>query len=65
MLFATAAARHVRRERQDARHRGDSARANRAYKDVPAIAEVLPGYVAEVWYAVFAPGGTPPDVLAD
>lgn len=34
-----------------------------AYKNVPAVAEVLPGYVAEVWYAVFAPGGTPPEVL--
>lgn len=34
-----------------------------AYKNVPAVAETVPGYVAEVWYAVFAPGGTPPDVL--
>lgn len=35
-----------------------------AYKDVPAIAETLPGYEADVWYAVFAPAGTPPDVIA-
>jgi tripartite-type tricarboxylate transporter receptor subunit TctC len=35
-----------------------------AYKNVPAVAETLPGYEAEVWYAVFAPGGTPPAVLA-
>jgi len=41
-----------------------SAQRTSVYKDVPAIAEVLPGYVAEVWYAVFAPGATPPDVLA-
>ena len=35
-----------------------------AYKDVPAIAETLPGYEADVWYAMFAPAGTPPDVIA-
>lgn len=35
-----------------------------AYKDVPAIAETLPGYEADVWYALFAPAGTPPDVIA-
>ena len=35
-----------------------------AYKDVPTIAETLPGYVADVWYAVFAPAGTPPEVIA-
>ena len=34
-----------------------------AYKNVPAIAETIPGYSAEVWYAIFAPGGTPPAVL--
>ena len=35
-----------------------------AYKDVPAIAETLPGYEADVWYALFAPASTPPDVIA-
>ncbi len=35
-----------------------------AYKDVPAIAETLPGYEADVWYALFAPAGTPADVIA-
>jgi tripartite-type tricarboxylate transporter receptor subunit TctC len=35
-----------------------------AYKDVPAIAETLPGYEADVWYALFAPSSTPPDVIA-
>ncbi|MCR0982561.1 Bug family tripartite tricarboxylate transporter substrate binding protein [Roseomonas populi] len=35
-----------------------------AYEGVPTIAETLPGYEAEVWYAVFAPGGTPAPILA-
>jgi len=34
-----------------------------AYDGVPTIAETLPGYEAEVWYAVFAPGGTPAPIL--
>jgi tripartite-type tricarboxylate transporter receptor subunit TctC len=34
-----------------------------AYKNVPAIAQTLPGYSAEVWHAIFAPGATPPAVL--
>ena len=41
-----------------------SAERSAAYKGVPTMAETIPGYAAEVWYAVFAPGGTPPDVLA-
>lgn len=33
--------------------------------DVPTVAESgVPGYQAEVWYAVFAPAGTPPDVVS-
>lgn len=40
-----------------------SAERTSAYKDVPTIAESVPGYVADVWYGVFAPGGTPPAVL--
>lgn len=36
-----------------------------AWPDVPTIAESgLPGYEADVWYALFASGGTPPEVLA-
>lgn len=35
-----------------------------AYKNVPSIAETLPGYEADVWYAVFAPAGTAPAVIA-
>ncbi|MFI4927672.1 MAG: tripartite tricarboxylate transporter substrate binding protein [Burkholderiales bacterium] len=35
-----------------------------AIKNVPAIAETVPGYAVESWYALFAPAGTPPDVIA-
>jgi tripartite-type tricarboxylate transporter receptor subunit TctC len=32
-------------------------------KDVPAIAETVPGYAVESWYGLFVPAGTPPDVI--
>ena len=35
-----------------------------AFKDVPALAEAVPGYAVESWYGLFAPAGTPPDVIA-
>ena len=35
-----------------------------ALKDVPAIAETVPGYVVESWYGLYAPAGTPADVIA-
>jgi len=31
--------------------------------DLPTIAEVVPGYTAEGWWGVFAPGGTPKPVV--
>jgi tripartite-type tricarboxylate transporter receptor subunit TctC len=31
--------------------------------DVPAIAETVPGYEIYVWYALFAPRGTPADIV--
>jgi tripartite-type tricarboxylate transporter receptor subunit TctC len=34
-----------------------------AYPDVPAVAETLPGYSANVWYGMFAPKGTPNAIL--
>jgi tripartite-type tricarboxylate transporter receptor subunit TctC len=35
-----------------------------AMKNIPAIAEAVPGYAVESWYGLFAPAGTPPDVIA-
>ena len=35
-----------------------------AQKNVPAIAETVPGYAVESWYGLFAPAGTPADVIA-
>ena len=40
-----------------------SAKRSPLLPDVPAIAETLPGFDVNVWYAVFAPAGTPPDVV--
>ncbi len=34
------------------------------FPDVPAIAEAVPGYVAEGWIGMLAPAGTPADVVA-
>lgn len=34
-----------------------------ALPDVPAIAETVPGYSAQLWYALFAPAGTPAEVI--
>ena len=34
-----------------------------AFPDVPAIAETLPGYETYSWNALFAPVGTPPEVV--
>jgi tripartite-type tricarboxylate transporter receptor subunit TctC len=31
--------------------------------DVPPIAEVVPGYEANVWYGISAPKGTPPEIV--
>ncbi|MFP5077227.1 Bug family tripartite tricarboxylate transporter substrate binding protein [Rhizobium sp. YIM 134829] len=34
-----------------------------SFPDVPAIAETIPGYETYTWNALFAPAGTPPDVV--
>jgi tripartite-type tricarboxylate transporter receptor subunit TctC len=35
-----------------------------ALPNVPTVAETLPGFEATSWYGLFAPAGTPPDVIA-
>lgn len=35
-----------------------------ALPDVPAIAETVPGYAADVYYGIAAPKGTPPEIIA-
>jgi tripartite-type tricarboxylate transporter receptor subunit TctC len=41
-----------------------SAQRSPVLKNVPAIAETIPGYVMESWYGLYAPAGTPADVIA-
>lgn len=36
----------------------------RAWPDLPAIAEALPGYAAELWYTMAAPARTPAPIVA-
>lgn len=35
-----------------------------ALPDVPSAAEAVPGYETTIWYALFAPAGTPEDIVA-
>lgn len=42
-----------------------SAQRSPSHPDWPAVAESgVPGYVVESWYGVYAPAGTPPDIIA-
>ena len=34
------------------------------FPDVPAAAETVPGFEAKTWFGLFAPAGTPRDILA-
>jgi tripartite-type tricarboxylate transporter receptor subunit TctC len=36
---------------------------SKAYAGVPTVGELLPGFVAQVWYGVFAPRGTDPETV--
>jgi tripartite-type tricarboxylate transporter receptor subunit TctC len=35
-----------------------------AYKGVPTVAQTVPGYAVESWYGLYAPAGTPAEVIA-
>ena len=37
--------------------------ASPSHKGVPAIADTVPGYAVESWYGLYAPAGTPADVI--
>jgi tripartite-type tricarboxylate transporter receptor subunit TctC len=41
-----------------------TAKRSGAAPDVPTVAETVPGFEATTWFAVFAPAGTPRDVVA-
>lgn len=41
-----------------------TAKRSSAAPDVPTVAETVPGFEATTWFAVFAPAGTPRDVVA-
>ncbi len=34
------------------------------YKDLPTVAETVPGYAVESWYGLYVPVGTPADVIS-
>src|ERR1019366_8573326 len=36
-----------------------------ALPDIPTVAEVLPGFEANIWHGIGAPKGTPPEIIAD
>ena len=41
-----------------------TAKRSAALPDVPAVAELLPGFEATIWHGVGAPKGTPPEIVA-
>ncbi|MBU2287301.1 MAG: tripartite tricarboxylate transporter substrate binding protein [Gammaproteobacteria bacterium] len=64
MMFATAAAATPQIQSGKLRALGVTSPApSPEIKNVPAIAASVPGYAVESWYGLFAPAGTPPDVI--
>ena len=64
MIFGTATAVSSGLESGKLRALGvTGAERSQVLKNVPAIAETIPGYVMESWYGLYAPAGTPPDVI--
>ena len=39
-------------------------RRSAAFPDLPAVSETLPGFEVVAWFALFAPAGTPPPIIA-
>ncbi|MET4580503.1 tripartite tricarboxylate transporter substrate binding protein [Ottowia thiooxydans] len=65
MMFATAAAAAPMLENGKLRALGvTTAQPSPAFKNVPAIATRVPGYVVESWYGLYVPAGTPASVIA-
>ena len=65
MIFGTAAAVAAFVDGGKLRALGvTTAQASPALKGVPAIADSVPGYQVESWYGLYAPAGTPKDVIA-
>ncbi|MBK5958357.1 LacI family transcriptional regulator [Rhodoplanes elegans] len=66
VMFTTAAsvASHIQSGRLRPLAVTSAARAS-LYPDLPTVAEAgVAGYVAESWYGLYAPAGTPPDIVA-
>lgn len=65
VMFATAAAAAPQIAGGKMRALGvTTPRRSPAMKDLPAIAETVPGYAVESWYGLFVPAGTPADTVA-
>ncbi|MBS0338924.1 MAG: tripartite tricarboxylate transporter substrate binding protein [Proteobacteria bacterium] len=65
MMFATAAAAAPQMASGKLRALGvTTLQRSAALKDIPAIAESVPGYAVESWYGIFVPAGTPADAVA-
>jgi len=65
MIFGTAAAVAAFVDGGKLRALGvTTAQASPALKGVPAIADSVPGYQVESWYGLYAPAGTPREVIA-